>query len=92
MGVAESRSSGVPDLERLNAEGGSVFCSSGKDWGVMISNGFIVFADELPNKGGYTSPGADRKDSAGEVSNLTSGDVVCLSQVAIVVFFFFRGK
>lgn len=54
----------------------------------MTSRGFIVL-DVLAvgvvaaNSDGYMSPGADMKDSAGELSNLTSGEV-CSSHADIL--------
>lgn len=52
--------------------------SSTKEGGVIISMGFIVVATEdgvdTAKRDVKLSPGADRKDSAGEASNLMSGD------------------
>ena len=46
----------------------------------MISSGFIVEdAGEVPKRDGYISPGVERNDSAGEFSNLTSGDGVAVA-------------
>jgi hypothetical protein len=51
--------------------------SSANDWGDMISCGFMVsVADGASKRGGYMSSGAERKDSAGDPSNLRSGDGV----------------
>ena len=62
----------------------SVVSPSAKDPGDMISWGFMVVVEAMePKRGGYMSPGMDRKDSAGEASNLTSGDDVWLVQGSI---------
>lgn len=50
----------------------------------MISKGFIVVDAGVPKRDGYISPGADRKDSAGEFSNLISGEAVWLVQESMI--------
>ncbi len=66
--------------ERTDA---SALSSAAKDRGVMISSGFIVAeavaAAGVPKREGYMSPGMERKDSAGDASNLTSGEAVSRS-------------
>lgn len=63
----------------------SPLLSSVKDWGVMISSGFIVVAVDEAKRDGYMSPGVERKDSVGEFSNLMSGEGVWQSQDSIMV-------
>lgn len=60
--------------------------SAEKGGGVIMSMGFIVFVEDVPdvvNNDGYISPGVERKDSAGDASNFTTGEA-CSSQVAIL--------
>jgi hypothetical protein len=70
-GVEESSGAGVlPDVME--------WLSSSKDSGDNMSSGFItvVEADSVPNRDGNISPGVERTDSVGELSNLTLGDGV----------------
>src|SRR3569833_1229664 len=86
-GVAAASSA----AEAARAAAAEAFLSSEKDRGVMITSGFIVATEAAglddPKSGGYISPGMDRKDSAGEFSNLTSGDGVSWSQESILAVF-----
>lgn len=59
----------------------SCFDSEGNDGGVITADGFVEACVE--NKEGYISPGADNSDSAGDGSNLPTGEPSS-SQVAIL--------
>lgn len=72
----------VPEMKRAT----SCFDSAGREGGVITAVGSVVGAEEacVENKEGYISPGADRSDSAGDGSNLTTGEP-CSSQAVIFV-------
>jgi hypothetical protein len=61
------------------AASGSCLMSSAMDGGgVIISRGLMVLGAvgvEAANSDGYISPGVERKDSAGESSNVERGEV-----------------
>ena len=76
----------VPARADTRAASGSGFMSSAMDGGVIISKGFMVLGADgvvAANSEGYISPGVERKDSAGEASNLTLGDGVSCCQESI---------
>jgi len=67
----------VPARADTRAASGSGFMSSAMDGGVIISKGFMVLGADgvvAANSEGYISPGVERKDSAGEFSNLVRGE------------------
>lgn len=61
-GVAAGVEAGTAGVETRSVEAGGV---------MILSTGFIV--GDVSNRDGYISPGVDKKDSAGDVSNLTEG-------------------
>jgi hypothetical protein len=85
VGFLSPKGPGVP----ASCENSSMFPSSSYDWGVMMSRGFIVLSagvEAASKRDGYISLGVERKDSAGEWSNLAGGgDDVVLSQEASMV-------
>lgn len=75
---AEAESAAMPDRRSSSAWSRSSF----NDEGLIISEGSMV---ALPKSDGYMSPGVDRKDSAGEFSNLSSGEPWVAFQESILV-------
>lgn len=61
----------------------SCFDSDGKDGGVIAAAGFVAGTGGVENSDEYISPGADRRDSAGDVSSLPTEEL-CSSRVAIL--------
>jgi len=62
VGVVAGVVAGIAGAETESVEAGGV---------MILSTGFIVA--DVSKRDGYISPGVDRKDSAGDVSNLTEG-------------------
>lgn len=73
-----------PDADAPGVEMTPSCFDSENEEGVMASIGSIVFGAgvDVENNEGYISPGAESSDSAGDVSNLTPGEV-CSSHVAM---------
>lgn len=80
-----STDSAVKGVERAI----SCFDSEGNEGGVATADGFVEDAC-VENKEGYISPGADSSDSAGDGSNLPTGEPWS-SQVAILPEFDGKG-